>query len=215
MSVRVKICGISEPATLQAALEAGADMVGFVFYARSPRNVTIAQAASLAALVGRRARKVVLTVDADDAAIAAIGAAVSPDFIQAHGAESPERVAEIAERFGVPVIKAVRVSGADAAAEARSYRGAAEMVLFDAAPPRTAAALPGGNGIAFDWSLLAAAKPEGPFVLSGGLDADNVGEAIRLTGAPIVDVSSGVETAPGRKDAALIRNFIEAAKAAG
>ena len=216
MNARVKVCGISEPATLEAALAAKADMIGFVFYPRSPRNVAPADAAFLARLAGRQAQKVVLTVDADDQRLSEIVAAVEPDFIQAHGAESPERVSEIVSRFGVPVIKAIQVRTASDIEAAARYEGAAALMLFDAAAPANLAnALPGGNGVAFDWSLLSQRKGNKPFMLSGGLTPENVKEAIRLTGAPIVDVSSGVETAPGRKDPDLIRNFIEAVRGAG
>lgn len=214
MSVKVKICGLSERATLDVALDAGADMVGLVFFPRSPRNVTIEQAGALAPAARGRAEIVALTVDADDALLEAIAREIRPDYLQAHGSESPARVAEITRRFGLPVIKAIKVRDGQDIDRAEDYAGTAVFLLFDAAAEMVQDALPGGNGVSFDWSLLAG-RGMGQFMLSGGLRPDNVAEAIRITGAPMVDVSSGVESAPGVKDAALIRNFIEAAKSAG
>ena len=214
MPVEVKICGLSTPETLDAALEAGADLVGFVFYPKSPRNVTLEQAATLAARARGRAKIVTLVVDADDALLAAIAAQVRPDLIQAHGSETPERIAEIARLTGKPVIKAIRVKDDADIAAAADYTTVASLILYDAKAPETLGnALPGGNGHAFDWGLLEGERRPA-FVLAGGLTPDNVAEAIRVTGAPVVDVSSGVESAPGVKDIGLIRKFIEAAKAA-
>jgi phosphoribosylanthranilate isomerase len=214
MPVEVKICGLSTPETLDAALEAGADLVGFVFYPKSPRNVTLEQAATLAARARGRAKIVTLVVDADDALLAAIAAQVRPDLIQAHGSETPERIAEIARLTGKPVIKAIRVKDDADIAAAADYSTVASLILYDAKAPETLGnALPGGNGHAFDWGLLEGERRPA-FVLAGGLTPDNVAEAIRVTGAPVVDVSSGVESAPGVKDIGLIRKFIEAAKAA-
>lgn len=214
MPVEVKICGLSTPETLDAAIAAGADLVGLVFYPGSPRHVSIEQAAALAAGARGKARIVALVVDADDALIAAINDGVDPDFFQAHGSETPERVAAIAALAGKPVIKAIKVKDAADIAAASAYTEAASLILYDAKAPETLrGALPGGNGLAFDWTLLNGERPPA-FILSGGLNPANVAEAIRLTGAPIVDVSSGVERAPGIKDATLIRKFIEAAKAA-
>ena len=211
--VQVKICGLSEPAHVRAAVEAGADYVGFVFYEPSPRNVSIPVAQALATEARGRAKVVALVVDASDALIDEINAGVKPDFFQAHGSETPERIAEIGRRTGVPVIKAIKVEDAADIESARSYAGIAAMILFDAKAPETLeGALPGGNGIAFDWTLLSADGTTHDFMLSGGLDADNVTRAIEVTGAPIVDVSSGVESTPGRKDAAAIIKFIEAVK---
>ena len=199
---------------MAAALDCGADYVGLVFFPKSPRHVSLDQAASLAAQARGRAHVVALIVDAPDAEIAAITQKVAPDFFQAHGAESPQRVEAIARQFG-PVIKAIPVAASTDIAAARDYRAAASMVLFDAkAPENLANALPGGNGVSFDWSLLAADGRPRRFMLSGGLTPENVASAIAMTGAPIVDVSSGVESAPGLKDAVRIRNFIEAARAA-
>jgi phosphoribosylanthranilate isomerase len=214
MSVDIKICGLSQPDMLDAALEAGAAYVGLVFYEPSPRNVTIAQAQALADQARGRAAIVALTVDAPDALLRDIATRVRPDFLQAHGSETPDRVREMTELTGLPVIKAIKVREARDIGDARDYAGIAAMILFDARAPDTLAdALPGGNGIAFDWTLLKGENGS-PFMLSGGLDCSNIAEAIRVTGAPVVDVSSGVERAPGVKDAALIRKFIETARAA-
>jgi phosphoribosylanthranilate isomerase len=212
-AVAVKICGLSEPQHVRAAVEAGADYVGFVFYGPSPRNVSIPVAQALATEARGRSRVVALVVDADDALIDAINTGVKPDFFQAHGSETPERVAEITRRTGVPVIKAIKVRDASDVETARAFADVAAMILFDAKAPETLeGALPGGNGIAFDWTLLSADGAPHDFMLSGGLDAGNVARAIKMTGAPIVDVSSGVEQAPGRKDAAAIIKFIEAVR---
>jgi phosphoribosylanthranilate isomerase len=212
--VEVKICGLSRPDTMDAALEAGADYVGLVFYEPSPRNVGLEQAETLAAQARGRAAIVALTVNAPDALLRDIARRVRPDFIQAHGEETPERVREIAEITATPVIKAVKVQGAPDVEGARAYAGVADLILYDAmAPEALAGALPGGNGVAFDWSLLNG-NSGGRFLLSGGLNPANVAEAIRVTGAPVVDVSSGVESTPGVKQPALIRKFIEAARSA-
>jgi phosphoribosylanthranilate isomerase len=211
---QVKICGLSEPMTMKAALDAGADMVGLVFFAKSPRNVNVEQAAALAKMAKGKAAVVALVVDADDKLLELITKRVRPDYFQAHGNETPNRVSEISKLTGVKVIKAIAVREASDVAKAESYRGKADLVLFDAKAPDTLKdALPGGNGISFDWTLLQGIK--GQFMLSGGLSPENVAEAITTTAAPIVDVSSGVETAPGIKDAELIRKFIEQAKLGG
>jgi phosphoribosylanthranilate isomerase len=214
MTVEVKICGLSTTETMAAALDAGADLVGLVFYPASPRNVSLEQAAMLAAQARGRARIVALTVDADDALLVSIATGVMPDLIQAHGAETPQRVAEIKAITGRPVIKAIKVKDEDDIAAAADFTGVASFILYDAKAPETLGqALPGGNGQAFDWLLLEGGGHPA-FVLAGGLTPTNVAEAIRVTGAPIVDVSSGVESAPGIKDVGLIRKFIEAAKTA-
>ncbi len=213
MSVDIKICGLSRPDMLEAALEAGAAYVGLVFYEPSPRNVTIEQAHGLAEIARGRATIVALTVDAPDALLRDISRQVRPDFLQAHGSETPDRVREMTELTGLPVIKAIKVRESRDVARAHDYAGVAAMVLFDArAPDALADALPGGNGIAFDWTLLKGETGGTPFMLSGGLDCSNIADAIHITGAPVVDVSSGVERAPGVKDAALIRKFIETAR---
>ena len=211
---RVKICGLSEPVTMKAALDAGADMVGLVFFAKSPRHVKVEQAAALAKMAKGKAAVVALVVDADDRLLELITKRVRPDYFQAHGNETPARVSEIAKLTGIKVIKAIAVREALDVAKASGYAGKAELILFDAKAPETLKdALPGGNGISFDWTLLSGVK--GEFMLSGGLTHENVAEAIAMTGTPIVDVSSGVEAAPGIKDAELIRKFIERAKATG
>jgi phosphoribosylanthranilate isomerase len=213
VTTRVKICGIKTEAALAAALAAGADFIGLVLYPPSPRALSLEAAAVLARQARGRAASVALVVDAGDALIDAITADVAPDYLQLHGRESPERAAAIRQRSGRPVIKAISVAGPDDASRACDYRGAADLILFDAKPPREGAgALPGGNGIPFDWRHLEPVRDEHPFMLSGGLTPANVAAAIALTGADIVDVSSGVETAPGEKDAASIHAFIAAAK---
>ena len=210
----VKICGLSEPMTMKAALDARADMVGLVFFAKSPRNVNVEQAAALAKMAKGKAAVVALVVDADDKLLGLITKRVRPDYFQAHGNETPNRVLEIAKLTGIKVIKAIAVREVADVAKAHSYKGKADLILFDAKAPETLKdALPGGNGITFDWTLLKGV--EGQFMLSGGLSPENVAEAIAATGAPIVDVSSGVESAPGIKNAELIRKFIEQAKLGG
>lgn len=208
---KVKICGLSTGETMQAALDAGADFVGLVFFPKSPRNVSLEQASMLAGLARGRAEVVVLTVDADDALLSAIAREVKPDWLQLHGSETPERLAGIRALTGLKLIKAIKVGGPSDVAQAAGYVDAADVILFDArAPASLKDPLPGGNGVSFDWALL---EGRSGFMLSGGLTPQNVAEAIRVTGAPMVDVSSGVESAPGVKDVALIRKFIEAAKA--
>jgi phosphoribosylanthranilate isomerase len=209
----IKICGLSTAGTLDAALDAGADLVGFVFFPASPRNVTPEAAQGLGAQVRGRAGKVALTVDADDALLAAIVAALRPDLLQLHGQELPERVAAIKRRFGIPVMKVLPVAEASDLAEIEAFAPIADRLLFDARPPRDATR-PGGLGTSFDWRLLERLETRLPFMLSGGLDAGNVAEAVRITRAPGVDVSSGVECAPGEKDPEKIRAFIRAAREA-
>jgi phosphoribosylanthranilate isomerase len=211
MTTIIKICGLSTAPTLDAALDAGADMVGFVFFDKSPRHVLLDQARDLAARARGRARLAALTVDASDEAIRAIVAAVAPDFLQLHGRETPARVADLKRRFGLSVIKAIGVSAVGDLAAVGDYAGVADRLLFDAKAPRDAR-LPGGNGIAFDWRLLAGLDLDSPYLLSGGLDSENVAQAIAITGARGVDVSSGVESAPGVKDIGKIRAFIAAAR---
>ncbi|WP_295557514.1 phosphoribosylanthranilate isomerase [uncultured Hyphomicrobium sp.] len=223
MSTRVKICGLRTEAALDAALDAGADLVGFVLYPRSPRNVSLAEAATLAQHARTRggATTVTLLVDPDDALVDRVASEVAPDFIQLHGHETPERVAEIRSRSGLPILKAVPVATAEEVRDALRYLapGRASLLLFDAKPPADPGALPGGNGLAFDWRILDAVRPAAgrdpaPFALAGGLTPENVAQAIALTGASIVDVSSGVESRPGEKDPERIRRFLNAAKAA-
>ncbi|MEW6090922.1 phosphoribosylanthranilate isomerase [Parvibaculum sp.] len=214
MTVRVKICGLSTPETVDAAVAAGADYLGFVFVAKSPRFVSIEAASALAARVPPSVLKVALSVDADDAAFDAMVKAIRPDILQLHGAEPPERLLALKARYGIPLMKAIGVAEPGDPEAADIYRDSADLLLFDAKPPKSmAGALPGGNGLAFDWSLIAGHRPDMPWMLSGGLTAENVAEAIRITGAEAVDVSSGVETAPGQKSPELIEAFIKAAKA--
>ncbi len=213
MSPIVKICGLSEEATLDAALAAGADMVGLNFFPRSPRFVTPERAAELAKRVAGRAEIVAVTVDMDDAALAEIVETVSPDWLQLHGSETPERVAEVRKRFGREVIKALPIATKSDLAEAERHMAVAERLLLDAKPPKDATR-PGGLGTPFDWTLLSGFDPDIPWLLSGGLTPGNVAEAVAVTGAPGVDVSSGVESAPGRKEADLIRAFIGNARGA-
>jgi phosphoribosylanthranilate isomerase len=211
MSLIVKICGLSTTEALDVALDAGADMVGFVFFPPSPRNISFKTAATLESRVRGQAQKVALTVDADDTLLSYIVDALGPDILQLHGNEQPLRVAAIKAQFKLPVMKAIAVeSKADLAAIAR-YAAVADRLLFDARAPREATR-PGGLGKPFDWQLLENLDPGVPFMLSGGLDAGNVGEALRVTRAPAVDVSSGVERAPGVKDPDKIRAFIRAAR---
>lgn len=213
MTTDVKICGLKTREALDAALAGGADYVGLVFFPPSPRYVDLATARQLAERARGRARIVALMVDPSDALIGDVVAQVSPDIIQLHGSETPDRVAAIRAATGLPVMKAIKVEGAGDAEHAMSYAGRADLVLFDAKAP-TGAVLPGGNGVAFDWALLDGVKDRVTFMLSGGLTPENVAEAVRRTGARTVDVSSGVERSPGEKDPDLIRRFLIAAKTA-
>jgi len=213
MSLIVKICGLSTEETVDAALAAGADMVGFVFFSRSPRFVPVERAATLAARARGRAEVVALAVDMDDAGFAEIVRAVEPDWLQLHGSETAERVAAVREAFGRPVMKAVGIREAADLAAADAYAAVADRLLLDAKPPK-GADRPGGHGRPFDWTILKGFAPAVPWLLSGGLGPDNVGTALGIAAAPGVDVSSGVETAPGIKDPALIRAFIAATRAA-
>lgn len=209
----IKICGLSTAATLEAALAAGADMVGFVFFAKSPRHIELEAARELGRRVEGRALKVALSVDADDQTLAGIIAHLDPDLLQLHGSEAPERVAAVRRRFGLPVMKAIAVAEANDFAAIDLYAPVVDRLLFDAKAPREAQA-PGGNGRVFDWQLLAGLDCAKPYLLSGGLSADNVAAALAITQAPGIDVSSGVESAPGIKDPAAIACFIRAARQA-
>ena len=215
MAARVKICGLSSAADITCAVATGAEYIGLNFYPPSPRYVDFETAAHLADLARGKTVIVAVTVDASDELLNQIMHHVKPDYIQGHGSETPERIAAMSARTGRPVIKAIKVKDAADIQAAAAYAGIASMMLFDSKAPQTLAdALPGGNGLAFDWSLLGGSGRRQEFMLSGGLDSNNVAAAIEATGAPIVDVSSGVESAPGKKDCDLTRNFIEAAKAA-
>ena len=211
----IKICGLSTPETLAAALDAGADLVGFVHFPKSPRHVTLETGRALSNRARGRAIRTALLVNPDDALLAAVVEALDPDLIQLHGSETPERVGAIRARFGRPVMKAVGIAEPSDLTAVAAYAPVADRLLLDAKPPKTADALPGGNGLAFDWRLLAGLDPATPFMLSGGLNPENVAEAVGLTGARAVDVSSGVETRPGEKDLARIEAFVKAARAAG
>ena len=208
--VRVKICGLRTVADVAAVAAAGAAYAGFVFFERSPRHLTVAQAAELALAAPPGLAKVALVVDADDTTLDAIVAGVPLDMLQLHGHETPDRVAEVRARYGLPVMKAVGVADEGDLAALFDYSTVADQILVDAKPPK-GAALPGGNGLAFDWRLVAQRRWLRPWMLAGGLTAENVAEAVRLTNARQVDVSSGVESAPGQKDAAKIAAFVRAA----
>ena len=213
MTLAAKICGLSTEASVEAAIAGGGAYVGFVFYPPSPRAVSPQRAGELCAAVPPSVKRVALFVDADDAAIAAVLDHAPIDILQFHGAETPERVAEARQRFGCEVMKAIAVAGPEDVAAASRYEEAADRLLFDAKPPRRVGALPGGNGLAFDWQLIAGRDWRLPWMLSGGLTAELLPEAVRISGARAVDVSSGVETAPGRKDPEKIRAFLAAAAA--
>ena len=214
MGLLIKICGLKTSEALDAALEAGADMVGFVFFEPSPRNVGLEAVRALGERVKGRAKKVALSVDATDAELERAVEALKPDLLQLHGKETPERVGAVRSRFHLPVMKALPVEQKSDLAPIRLYEKVADWLLFDARAPRDATR-PGGLGKTFDWALLQNLDLAVPFMLSGGLDAANVGEAIRTTRASAVDVSSGVERAPGEKDPDKIRDFIRAARIAG
>ncbi len=212
--MRVKICGLRDAANIQAAANAGARYIGLVFFEKSPRNVSLAQAAKLALDVPIGVAKVALTVNASDAFFDALTAQVPLDMLQLHGAESPTRVLEIRKRYGLPVMKAVAVAGETDLLALEKYEAVADQILVEAKPPKNAT-LPGGNGVPFDWQLIAGRQWQKPWMLAGGLTMNNVAEAIGQTGATQVDLSSGVESAPGVKDPALIKAFIEAASVVG
>ena len=214
MTIEAKICGVSRPADIECAAAAGARYVGFVFFPRSPRNLTPDAAAALAAGAPADITTVALVVDPDDAVLDAVLSRARIDLLQLHGGEGPARIADIKRRTHRPVMKAIKVSGAEDLDAATPYFAVADRLLFDAkAPPTLAGAMPGGNALIFDWSLLAGRSWPCPWMLSGGLDVDNVAEAIRISGAPAVDVSSGVESAPGVKDPARIAAFLDAVSA--
>ena len=206
-NTRVKICGLSTADTLDAAISAGAGYVGFVFFEKSPRNVSVEAARDLAIEVPPGIAKVALTVDASDATLERITDVVPLDMLQLHGSETPERVAEVRAEFSLPVMKAIGISNADDVAKIDLYAPVADQLLVDAKPPK-GGELPGGNGLSFDWRLIANRRWSKPWMLAGGLTPDNVAEAIALTGARQVDVSSGVENAPGQKDNELIASFL-------
>ena len=213
MHVDVKICGLKTPEALDAALAGGAAYVGFVFFPPSPRSLAVAQAAKLAERAKGKAKIVALSVDADAALLDEIASVLKPDVMQLHGGETPEKVREIRKAYGIPVMKAVKIGGRDDIEAASAYENAADMLLLDAKPrPGEGLGLPGGNGVSFDWRLMQGLDLKVPVMLSGGLDASNVAAAISMSGARAVDVSSGVETAPGVKDVKLIQDFLAAVR---
>jgi phosphoribosylanthranilate isomerase len=213
MKPLIKICGLSTAETVAAALENGADMVGFVFFPKSPRNVTVEQAAELRKATIGRAQAVAVTVDATDEALDELVGVMQPDVLQLHGSETPERVAAVKARYGLPVIKALSIRDAADLEKIAPYRGIAGKFLLDAKAPK-GSELPGGNGVSFDWRILSALDPGLDYMLSGGVNAGNVAEALKVTHAPGLDLSSGVETAPGVKSVALINEFFAALKVA-
>jgi phosphoribosylanthranilate isomerase len=212
MSLTVKICGLSTPETLDVALQAGADMVGFVFFPASPRHISLGTARTLGRQAKGRAIKVALTVDADDATLANIVETLRPDILQLHGKETVARLRDIRQQFGLPLMKAIPVATSADLTSLAGYAAVADRILFDARAPKDATR-PGGLGAVFDWQLLKGLDLKLPFMVSGGLHAGNVAEAIKVTRAGGVDVSSGIESAPGVKDPDLIRDFIRAARA--
>ncbi|MGB3503444.1 MAG: phosphoribosylanthranilate isomerase [Mesorhizobium sp.] len=213
MPLDIKICGLSTPETVAAALDGGASHIGFIFFPKSPRNVTADLAGRLRQAAKGRAGAVAVTVDASEAELAAIVGTMAPDMLQLHGKETPERVAEVKARFGLPVIKAISVSNAEDITQAKRYPGIADRLLLDAKAPK-GSELPGGNGVSFDWTLLSGLGGGVDYMLSGGLNPENVGEALRIANPPGIDVSSGVESAPGVKDVALIAAFFAAIRQA-
>jgi phosphoribosylanthranilate isomerase len=214
MTLKAKICGVSTPEAVRAALDGDAAYLGFVFFEKSPRNLSLPAAARLAEPVRARGAKVVaLTVDPSDAQLDEISRILGPDLIQLHGKETPARARAIAQRCGVGVIKALPVAESGDLAAAEAYEAVVEHLMFDARPP-TGEPRPGGHGRAFDWAVMAGRRFRRPWFLAGGLDPWNVAEAARASGAPLVDVSSGVERGPGLKDPALIAAFLDAVRRA-
>ena len=212
MTATIKICGLSTAEAVDRAADLGADMAGFIFFPKSPRHVAVQTAAALAERARARGlQTVAVTVDMDDAGLDEIVAAVRPDWLQLHGEESPERTADLKARYGLPVMKAFAIREASDFDRVASYEPVADRFLFDAKPPK-GSDLPGGNGASFDWRLLATLDGAVNYMLSGGLTKDNVGEALRISGAPGVDVSSGVESAPGVKDLGMIDDFVRAVR---
>jgi phosphoribosylanthranilate isomerase len=209
----IKICGLKTKETLGAALDGGASHVGFIFFPKSPRYIDPAEAGTLREMARGRAKAVAVTVDADDATLDAIVARMAPDMLQFHGRESPERLAGVKALYGLPVMKALPVREAGDLAAVEPFLGAVDRFLFDAKPPK-GSELPGGNGVSFDWSLLAGLDPSVDYLLSGGLNADNIGAALSLLQPRGIDVSSGVESAPGVKDVRLIADFFRSVEKA-
>lgn len=213
MDLDIKICGLKTDDAVAAALDCGASHIGFIFFAKSPRNIAPAEAGRLRRAAIGSAKAVAVTVDADDATLDVIVTAMKPDLLQLHGHETVERVAEVKTRFGLPVVKAFALRERDDLDQTKRYSGIADMFLFDAKPPK-GSELPGGNGVSFDWQLLSALDGQVPYMLSGGLNAGNIGAALQATNARGIDISSGVESAPGVKDVSLIKEFFQAVRAA-
>ncbi|MEF2070382.1 phosphoribosylanthranilate isomerase [Consotaella aegiceratis] len=214
MTLDIKTCGMKDEAAIAAALSRGTSHIGFISFAKSPRHLDLDAMAALRRVVGDRALTVVVSVDPDDDFLADVARRVSPDWLQFHGREAPERVAEVKERFGLPVMKALPIGVAEDVAAVAAYQGVADRLLLDAKKPK-GSDLPGGNGVVFDWRLLDALDGQTRYMLSGGLDADNVADALGRPGLSGLDVSSGLERAPGVKDVALIHRFFDAIEAAG
>jgi phosphoribosylanthranilate isomerase len=210
--VSVKICGLATVDDVRACADAGANYMGLVFFEKSPRNITIPAARELAFAAPLGLAKVALVVNPSDAELDAITATVPLDMLQLHGRETPERVAEVKARYGLPVMKAVGIADGDDLPKLESYFGVADQILVDAKPPK-GGELPGGNGLSFDWRLIAGRRWPCPWMLAGGLTPENVAEAVKMTGAKQVDVSSGVEDAPGQKNAELIQKFVQSSRA--
>jgi phosphoribosylanthranilate isomerase len=210
--VSVKICGLATVDDVRACADAGANYIGLVFFEKSPRNITIPAARELAFAAPLGLAKVALVVNPSDAELDAITATVPLDMLQLHGRETPERVAEVKARYGLPVMKAVGIADGDDLPKLESYFGVADQILVDAKPPK-GGELPGGNGLSFDWRLIAGRRWPCPWMLAGGLTPENVAEAVKMTGAKQVDVSSGVEDAPGQKNAELIQKFVQSSRA--
>jgi phosphoribosylanthranilate isomerase len=210
--VSVKICGLATVGDVRACADAGANYMGLVFFEKSPRNITIPAARELAFAAPLGLAKVALVVNPSDAELDAITATVPLDMLQLHGRETPERVAEVKARYGLPVMKAVGIADGDDLPKLESYFGVADQILVDAKPPK-GGELPGGNGLSFDWRLIAGRRWPCPWMLAGGLTPENVAEAVKMTGAKQVDVSSGVEDAPGQKNAELIQKFVQSSRA--
>ena len=210
--VSVKICGLATVDDVRACADAGANYMGLVFFEKSPRNITIPAARELALAAPMGLAKVALVVNPSDAELDAITATVPLDMLQLHGRETPERVAEVKARYGLPVMKAVGIADGDDLPKLESYFGVADQILVDAKPPK-GGELPGGNGLSFDWRLIAGRRWPCPWMLAGGLTPENVAEAVKMTGAQQVDVSSGVEDAPGQKNAELIQKFVQSSRA--
>lgn len=213
MTPDIKICGLKTPEALEAALAQGASHVGFIFFRKSPRDIDPQAASVLRRIASGRAKAVAVTVDADDATLDEIVTVLKPDVLQLHGKETAERVAEVRARYGLPVIKAFSIREPGDLDAIQPYIGIADRFLFDAKPPK-GSDLPGGNGVSFDWNILSSLDAKIDYMLSGGLNAGNIAEALAMTNAPGIDISSGVESAPGVKDVRLIEDFFKAVRSA-